>query len=53
MIDRIQTSLVWVVSYMLSILLLTALTIFGYVVDMFELPFDVWDSIKDSSNDIE
>ncbi len=53
MIDKIIISLIWVVSYILSVLLLTALTIFEYIIDMFELPFDVWETIKDSSNEIE
>lgn len=53
MIHKIIHILVWLASYFLSVLYLTALTLYEYVMDMFELPFDVWESVKNDGNEVE
>ena len=53
MIEKLIFILVWLTSYFLSVLYLTALTLYEYVVDMFELPFDVWESVKRDGEEVE
>lgn len=43
----------WVISFIISFIVLSGMAIYEYITDIFELPFVVWETIQEKYDEYE
>jgi hypothetical protein len=50
---KLEMYVSWLIGFILGVFILTALTLVGYLQDLFDLPLDAWDIVKNKYDEIE